>query len=301
MEKIIEVGSKGGMEMRTGQVTEVGCTERIRKLNGILHAARPNLEMQRTRVFTKYFKTHESESQIRKRYFAMAEVYRTLPIHIEPGERLLGWQGGKIRCNNFSIESHAHWLESDFDTFETRLFDPWKIDAKDKEELKNEHIPYWKDKTLTSKFRAQTREPDVLLSSGYVDCSNYISNPGSHFVPDYHELFKIGYRGYYEKCEKLLSDLDLIDPDNVRKQDFYIGMMEVCKGIRDYGIRLHQAADAQAEKEADPERAEELRTAGKRAEKICWDIPEKFAEALHAVWVNTMMPNVGASGRCINV
>ena len=198
MEKIIEVGSKGGMEMRTGQVTEVGCTERIRKLNGILHAARPNLEMQRTRVFTKYFKTHESESQIRKRYFAMAEVYRTLPIHIEPGERLLGWQGGKIRCNNFSIESHAHWLESDFDTFETRLFDPWKIDAKDKEELKNEHIPYWKDKTLTSKFRAQTREPDVLLSSGYVDCSNYISNPGSHFVPDYHELFKIGYRGYYE-------------------------------------------------------------------------------------------------------
>ena len=97
--------------------------------------------------------------------------------------------GGKIRCNNFSIESHAHWLESDFDTFETRLFDPWKIDAKDKEELKNEHIPYWKDKTLTSKFRAQTREPDVLLSSGYVDCSNYISNPGSHFVPDYHELF----------------------------------------------------------------------------------------------------------------
>ena len=174
MEKIIEVGSKGGMEMRTGQVTEVGCTERIRKLNGILHAARPNLEMQRTRVFTKYFKTHESESQIRKRYFAMAEVYRTLPIHIEPGERLLGWQGGKIRCNNFSIESHAHWLESDFDTFETRLFDPWKIDAKDKEELKNEHIPYWKDKTLTSKFRAQTREPDVLLSSGYVDCSNYI-------------------------------------------------------------------------------------------------------------------------------
>lgn len=107
MEKIIEVGSKGGMEMRTGQVTEVGCTERIRKLNGILHAARPNLEMQRTRVFTKYFKTHESESQIRKRYFAMAEVYRTLPIHIEPGERLLGWQGEKYDVI-ISVLSHMH-------------------------------------------------------------------------------------------------------------------------------------------------------------------------------------------------
>ena len=68
-EKIIEVGSKGGMAMRSGQVTEVGCTERIRKLNGLMHASRPNLELQRTRVFTKYFKEHESESQIRKRYF----------------------------------------------------------------------------------------------------------------------------------------------------------------------------------------------------------------------------------------
>ena len=87
------------------------------------------------------------------------------------------------------------------------------------------------------------------------------------------------------KNAKVIIRSDLIDPDNVRKQDFYIGMMEVCKGIRDYGIRLHQAADAQAEKEADPERAEELRTAGKRAEKICWDIPENFAEALHAVWL----------------
>lgn len=300
-ETIHEVGSKIGMELRSGQVTAVGCTERIRHLNEMLHQSRPNLELHRTRVFTKYFKEHESASQISKRYGAMAEVYRSMPIFIVEGERLLGWQGGKIRCNNFSIESHAHWLESDFDTFETRAFDPWQIDAEDKEKLKEVHIPYWKDRTLTSKFIAQTREPNLLLNAGVVDCSNYISNPGSHFVPDYHELLKIGYKGYYEKCNDLLEHMDKIDPENVGKRDFYLGMMQVCLGIRDYGKNLKAAAYAQAEKETDPKRQAELKEAGDRAEKICWDTPDSFAEALHAVWLNTMLLNVEASGPCINV
>jgi Pyruvate-formate lyase len=300
-EAIKETGSKRGMELRSGQITETGCTERIRKLNGILHAARPNLDIHRTRVFTKYFSTHESESQIRKRYFAMAEVYRSMPVRIEPGERLLGWQGSKVRCNNFSIESHAHWLESDFDTFETRAFDPWLIDPEDKRELKEIHIPYWKEKTLTSKFRAQTRKPDVLLSSGYVDCSNYISNPGSHFIPDYRELLAIGYEGYYLKCKKLLEEMDQIDPENIGKRDFYEGMMAVCEGIRDYGVRLKEAAYETAAKESDEARKAELIEAGNRAERITWKTPECFADALHAVWLNTMLLNVEASGPCINV
>ena len=301
MGKIMEVGSKGGMEMRSGQITEVGCTERIRKLNGILHAGRPNLDIHRTRVFTSYFSRHESESQIRKRYFAMAEVYRTLPIRIEPGERLLGWQGSRIRANNFSIEAHAHWLESDFETFETRTFDPWKIDAKDKEELRTVHIPYWKDKTLCAKFRAQSREPDILLNSGYVDCGNYISNPGSHFVPDFHKLFSIGYKGYYEKCKKILSELDPVNPKNVGKRDFYLGMMEVCLAIKTYGERLQKYAHEEAKKVSEPVRRQELINAGNRAQKVCWDTPDSFAEALHGVWLNTMMLNVEASGPCINV
>ena len=43
-ETIHEVGSKIGMELRSGQVTAVGCTERIRHLNEMLHQARPNLD-----------------------------------------------------------------------------------------------------------------------------------------------------------------------------------------------------------------------------------------------------------------
>ena len=55
--EIQEVGSRIGMELRDGKVSAVGSTPRIRRLNEQLHASRPNLEMQRTRVFTDYYNT----------------------------------------------------------------------------------------------------------------------------------------------------------------------------------------------------------------------------------------------------
>ena len=301
MDTIKEVGSRVGMELRDGKSAEVGCTDRIKKLSVTLHASRPNLELQRTRVFTEHFKATESESQIRRRYFAMAKVYETLPIFFVEGERLLGWQGSRVRSNNFSIESHAHWLESEFDTFETRKFDPWQITPEDKQELKEIHIPYWRDKTLTSKWRHQVTQPDVLLYSGYVDASNYISNPGSHFIPDYPQLLSIGYRGYYDKCARILESLDESQPENVSKRDFYEGMMEVCRGIRKYGVNLKNAALAEAARQTAPARKQELEAAAARVEKICWNPPDTFVEALHLVWLNTMMLNVEGSGPCINL
>ncbi|WP_278331728.1 pyruvate formate lyase family protein [Clostridium magnum] len=289
------------MELRDGKSAEVGCTDRIKKMSVVLHRSRPNLEIHRTRVFTEHFKATECESQIRRRYFAMAKVYETMPIFFVEGERLIGWQGSRVRCNNFSIESHAHWLESDFDTFETRDFDPWVIDPEDKKELKDIHIPYWSDKTLTSKWKKQVPKADIMLASGYVDASNYISNPGSHFIPDYPQLLAIGYKGYYKKCEKILAELDESQPENVGKRDFYEGMMAVCLGIKQYGKNLKARALKEAELQSNPTRKQELIDAANRAERICWDTPTSFVDALHMIWLNTMLLNVEGSGPCINL
>ena len=116
-------------------------------------------------------------------------------------------------------------------------------------------------------------DPDNLyqeleMESGYVDCSNYISNPGSHFMPDYHELFAIGFKGHYEKAKNILAGLDFTQPENVDKRDFYEGIMEVCQAIREYGQRLKAYAYEAAEKETDETRKAELIAAGDRSEKI---------------------------------
>lgn len=300
-DQIREVGSKIGMQFRDGKSAEIGSTDRIKVLNKALHASRPNLELHRTRVFTDYYKNHESQSHITRRYTAMAKVYETLPVRIIEGERLLGWQGEKLRSSNFAIEAHAHWLEGDLPTFETRAFDPWQITEEEKKELLEIHIPYWKDKTIFSKWTAQAENPEIAYASGYCDASNYATNPGSHFAANMRELLKIGFKGYAEMCQKYLDEMDETLPENVGKKEFYTGLIQICNGIKKYGQRLSESAYQEAEKTSDENRAKELREAGDRVKKITWDVPEHFVEGVHLSWLVTMFLNIETSGPGVGI
>lgn len=296
------VGSRVGMELRDGKTAEVGSTERIKMLNKALHASRPNLELQRTRVFTEYFKTHESQSTLTKRYTALSKVFETLPITIVEGERLLGWQGKKLRASNFAIEAHACWLEEDIPTFETRDFDPWKVTEEEKKELLEIHIPYWREKTIRSRWLGQSEaDAMIALASGYTDASNFASNPGSHFSPDMRKLLKIGYKGYAQICKEHLEEMDETLPENVGKREFYQGLIRICESIKKYGQNLHAAAQKEAEKCTNETRRKELLEAGERAEKITWEAPESFVEALHLCWITMVMIYVEASGCSIGL
>ena len=82
--KLGDVGSKAGLEWRDGKSSEVGSTDRIKSLNKLLHSHRPSVDLHRTRIFTKHYKETEGESYLRRRYFAMAKVYETLPAIILP-------------------------------------------------------------------------------------------------------------------------------------------------------------------------------------------------------------------------
>ena len=77
-EPIRKIGTKIAMEWRDSKTAEVGGTERIRKLNRLLHSFRPSLDLHRARCFTKTYKEMEGCSEKRKMYFATAETIATL-------------------------------------------------------------------------------------------------------------------------------------------------------------------------------------------------------------------------------
>ena len=77
-----KIGTKVAMEWRDSKTAEVGGTERIRKLNRLLHSFRPSLDLHRTRCFTRVYKEMEGCSEKRKMYFATAETFASLPVQI---------------------------------------------------------------------------------------------------------------------------------------------------------------------------------------------------------------------------
>lgn len=296
VEKIREVGSKTAMEWRDGGTAEVGRTDRIKKLNRMLHAFRPSVDLHRTRCFTKVYKELEGCSEKRKMYFAMAETIATLPVHIYDNERILVWQGKKPRAENFNVEMHGYWFANELDQIPTREYDPFELDESEKKELAEVHLPFWAPRCLAYKWSKRVPYPEKLVSSGIADCINYIHNAGSHFLADYPELLKIGYKGYYERAKKAFSALDPVDPASVDKRDFYEGLVAVLEAIKKLADRYSAAAAEKARAEKDPVRKKELEEASAVLAHVPWNPPRSFYEGLQTIWFTQVLLNIDGAG-----
>ncbi len=284
------------MEWRDGKSAEVGSTDRVKRLNKMLHSFRPAVELQRTRVLTEHFQKTEGETYLRRRYFALAKVYETLPVTIYDDERLVGWQGSQPRAENISIEVCAHWLDKELDILSERQFDPFKISEKDKRELQEKYLPYWKDKTLAYKWSKRVKVPEKWTLSRVAGITTYISNIGTHFTPDYKTFLAVGFKDYEEKAATALESLDETDPANLGKRDFYEGIIAVCQAAKTLGMNYARKAEEFAAQCQDPTRREELLQIAQRCKRVPYEPPANFIEALQACWFALVMLNVEGSG-----
>ncbi len=295
-EPIRKIGTKIAMEWRDSKTAEVGGTERIRKLNRLLHSFRPSLDLHRARCFTKIYKEMEGCSEKRKMYFAMAETIATLPAVIYDHERILGWQGKKPRTENLSIEQHAHWIIEELDIIPTRTYDPFEIDEEDKKELREVHLPYWAPRTCVAKWAKRVPFPEKMQESGIAYVGNYLHNAGSHFLPDFPGLFQIGFKGYHEKAQRLLKDWDPNDPEAIDQKDFYEGLVAVLEAIKKLGERYAEGAAQKAQAEKNPVRKQELEEASAMLSRVPWNPPTTFYEGLQAVWFVQLLLSIDGTG-----
>ncbi|MGI6751405.1 MAG: pyruvate formate lyase family protein [Anaerovoracaceae bacterium] len=291
-------GAKLGLEIRDGKIAKVGSTKRIQELNGMLHAERPNGDIFRAKVLTKVYKETEGQPQIRRRYKASAELYRTIKPVIYDYERLAGWPASRIRGVQIAIEMHAHWLADDLDNMETRPYDPFQISEEDKKELRDELIPYWKDKTLTSLWSKYIPEEEAMKSQagGFADVVNYITSHGSHFLPDYPYLMEHGFKGKYDLAKKCLEELDPQDPASIDKKEFYEGLILVLEGIKQMAENYADAAKEKASQEKDPIRRQELLAMEECMRHVPWNPPRNFYEAIEVVWLVFCMLFIEGAG-----
>ena len=279
-------GAALGNELRAGTVAQVGSTNRIQALNGMLHANRPNVDITRARAYTKIYKQTEGMPSLMRRYKASAEVYRTLSDNVYDHEQLVGWPTQKIRGANFAIELHAHWLAEDLPNLRERTYDPFDITDEDYRELEEELLPYWKDKTMAVQWGhyVSQREWNRGQFGGVSDVSNYLCANGSHFIPAWTDVIQHGFVKYYEKAQRLLEALDPNDPESIDKRIFYTGILEVLEAIRDWGERLSAACARRAREEKDPVRKQELENMAAMMKRVPWGPATSFHDACETAW-----------------
>ncbi|MGQ4875982.1 MAG: glycyl radical protein [Promethearchaeia archaeon] len=113
----------------------------------------------------------------------------------------------------------------------------------------------------------------------------------AHIVVGHKNVLALGFKGIKEKAEKYLKEAK-----NKEQRDFLKAVIISCEAIRDFSLRFSKLAKEMAESELDPQRKKELIKISEICEKVPWNPPETFYEAIQSIWFtqNAVIISYGA-------
>jgi len=164
--------------------------------------------------------------------------------------------------------------------------------------LKNEVIPYWKDKQYDDAFmRALPDDTRFLMEKLLIVTPTATARSMLAWAHDYEKVLQHGVASIRETAEKSIALLDPLDTGSyVEKKPFLDAVILVCDALVVFSNRYASLARSLAEKETDAERKAELLEIA----DICERVPEYPARTFHeAVQSQWFIQTVSRLEQCI--
>ena len=273
---------------------------RIQKLVDALFEKMPEIEADRAILLTESYKETEGEPIITRRAKAFRHILENIPITIRDNELIVGAATKAPRGCQVFPEYSFEWLESEFDTVETRVADPFYISDKTKKEL-SEVYKYWKGKTTSELATAyMTDEAKTAIDHGMFTPGNYFYNGIGHVTVDYPKVLKIGYEGFIKEAKAHLAALKPGDADFAKRTHFLNAVIISCQAAIDYAQRYSELAATMAKTTSDINRKKELETIAYNCRRVPRYGAESFYEACQSFWFIQMLLQTESSGHSIS-
>ena len=305
-------------------------SERVRKIRDRMLSMPRELDIERARCYTRIWKQMLDSPPCMRKAKALEEFLRCLPIRIDDDELLVGVKSSKIRADPFEIELGSHVNQFGVlldDSFKMRLLRAFlkffaKFNKKAKEvvtelfgaldryapltkqelnELKNNIMPFWEGKTLSSQKAELLREADLyhdftgplagifnrfLLQTP--DTYTLLHDGQGHIIPGYKRVLKLGFKGVEKMAAEGLAKLKETDENYEQRKDFYESVLITSRAICDYSNRYADLALKMAEN-AKEERKAKLLEIAERVRRVPALPPRSFMEAIQSVWMTNVV------------
>ena len=273
---------------------------RIQKLIDALYEKMPQIEADRAVLLTESYMATEGEPIITRRAKAFRHILEHLPITIRDNELIVGAATKAPRGCQVFPEYSFEWLESEFDTVETRTADPFYISEETKQTLSKVY-KYWKGKTTSELATSyMTDEIKLAIDHGIFTPGNYFYNGIGHLTVDYPKVLAVGYRGIIKEAKEALSKLSVGDADFAKRSHFLNAVIISCEAAIAYAKRYSELAAQMAKTTADVRRRKEL----EEIAAVCREVPEygakSFREACQSFWFVQMLLQIESSGHSIS-
>lgn len=275
-------------------------TDRVLRLKNQILNATPYVEADRAVLVTEAYKETEGLPPILRRAKVAEKIFNNLPVTIRDDELIVGAITRNPRSTEICPEFSFDWVEKEFDTMGTRLADPFQIPKETAAQL-HEAFKYWPGRTtsdLASSYMSQ--EAKDCIANGVFTVGNYFYGGVGHVCVDYGKVLKIGFRGIIAEAVQAMEKMDRTDPDYIKKQQFYNGVIISYTAAINFAHRYSAKAQELAQTESNPTRKAELLQIAKN----CARVPEcgatTFYEACQAFWFVQILLQIESSGHSIS-
>jgi pyruvate formate-lyase/glycerol dehydratase family glycyl radical enzyme len=280
-----------------GMVRTAGSTERIRRLNSLIHTTPETICLHRARAYTAVFAETEGEPLILRCAQAFKRTLEELPVTIGADELIVGRRACRPRCVPMVPECHGGWLQFDLDNVATREQDPFDIPPEQLAEAKD-ILARWKGKTLYDAWAktCPAELADKVLNTGWADVSVGVFFLGHHFGPPWERILNSGLRAFEEDARRQLEALDFSKPENFGKEHFLKALVMASAAIKAHSERYAAEAERLAQNEKEATRRQELLEIADICRRVPHNPATSFREAIQSMWFTLAMLYVEGMG-----
>lgn len=275
---------------------------RTQKLKKRLLDERNEICIERARYLTESYKETEEEHPYIRFSKGFKNILENMTIFIQDDELIVGNRTSKPKGGPLYPEIRTDWIVTDIITgnISKRLVQPQYISEDDINELKENIVPYWKDKTIRQKFiqNLDDKLREELVNIVFVSEVQMINGIG-HLVLNHDKVIKRGLKNIIEEAKERKKYF--LKKNEKEKATFLDALIISTEAAIQFAKRYSNKASELADQEKDEIRKKEL----EKIAEICARVPENpartFYEALQALWFNQLIVQIEQGGVAISV
>ncbi|MBY7025279.1 glycyl radical protein [Clostridium botulinum] len=275
-------------------------TKRVEKLKEEIFSATPYIEADRAIILTESFKETENEPIIIRKAKSIEKILNEIPIVIRDNELIVGSLTKNPRSCQVFPEFSNQWLVDEFDKFEKRTSDLFKIPEETKSKLK-EVFKYWQGKTVSELATSyMSNETKDAMNTKVFTVANYHFNGLGHISVDYPKVLEKGFLGIIKETENAIINADKSNTEYVKKKVFWDSIIISCKAAIKYANRYSELAKKLAGETLDINRKNELLKIAEICSKVPANPAETFYEACQSFWFVQAIISLESNGHAIS-
>lgn len=274
-------------------------TKRMDEFREDLLEAKPYVCAERAVYTTQSYKEHADQPVILKRAYMLQNILDHMTIFIEPQTLIAGNQASANRSAPIFPEYAMDWVIDELDEFEKRDGDVFYITEHTKETLR-ELAPYWEHNTTKDRgLAAMPASSKIFYDLGIIKAEGNITSGDAHLAVQYEKIMKCGLKDYEERTKAAMEKLDLTEMKNLKKYYFHQAILIVIKAVKNFAERYAHLALEMA-RDAEPERAEELREISRILSKVPYEPAGTMREAVQSMWLVHLVLQIESNGHSLS-